>query len=80
MRKVSIKQLYKRLSKELDDLPFAIIKRGQVVAVVQGLDIEQSLEKKGLYNTSKGLDKPVEKAVKSRPDSYFKPMPKTGKK
>ena len=40
MRKVSIKALYKNLSKELTNLPFKIEKNGVVFAVVlgQGLD------------------------------------------
>ena len=71
MRKVSIKQLYKSLSKELDDLPFTIIRRGVPIAVVGGLD------------NVKGLDqKPIRRVVKSRPvenkhvDHFFRPRPK----
>ena len=71
MRQVPIKQLYKALSKELADLPFQIIRRGVIIATVQGLD-----------NQKIGLDRPK----KSRPldvspiiDQYFKPMPKAAK-
>ena len=38
MRTVTIKQLYKSLSKELGDLPFQITKGGVPIAVVLGLD------------------------------------------
>ena len=34
MRTITIKQLYKSLSKELGDLPFQITKNGEVVAIV----------------------------------------------
>ena len=49
MRKVSIKNLYKDLSKHLYNLPFEITNRGKHMAyVVEGLD-----------NIPKGLDKPI---------------------
>ena len=71
MRKVTIKQLYKDLSKELADLPFTITRRGVPIAVVGGLD------------DTKGLDqKPVKRVAKSRPienphvDHFFRPRPK----
>jgi len=68
MRKVSIKQLYRSLSKELGDLPFVVTRGGIIVALVElpgkGLDIKPT----GLDNnqencinqpkvTPEGLDK-----------------------
>jgi len=56
MRKVSIKQLYRSLSKELGDLPFVVTRGGIIVALVElpekgldikptGLDIDSGIEK-----------------------------------
>uniref|UniRef100_A0A6M3IQE8 Uncharacterized protein n=1 Tax=viral metagenome TaxID=1070528 RepID=A0A6M3IQE8_9ZZZZ len=33
MRKVNVTKLYRQLSRELKDLPFAVVKDGEVVAV-----------------------------------------------
>ena len=64
MRKISIKALYKNLSKELDLLPFQITKKGVPVAVVLGVAHKASLDQKI------GLDpKQVKPKAKSRPKS-----------
>ena len=51
MREISIKALYKSLSKEIQDLPFAVTKKGEKVAIVSGLDKE----------AESGLDQKVNK-------------------
>ena len=62
MRKVSIKSLYKNLSKEMSDLPFEVTNRGKRIAfVVSGLDCTYP----GLDNAVNqeiGLDKKVDAA------------------
>ena len=84
MRTITIKQLYKSLSKELGDLPFQITKGGVPIAVVLGLDQKVNVS----------LDQEPKSKKKSRPekkinatagftqseDEFFKPMPKKGKK
>ena len=58
-RHITIKQLYKTLSKELTDLPFSITKNGEVIAIVS--------RPKG--NMSRPID---DKA--SRPDVLSRPL------
>lgn len=53
MRQVSIKQLYSRLSAEMQDLPFEVTKNGVVVGTMLGPE--------GLDNPPKGLYIPSEK-------------------
>lgn len=71
MRKISVKQLYHHLSKELKDLPFAITKNGAVVAVVGSPD--------GLDNQERSRPKIVElsrpEKKKSRPASKIPDVP-----
>ena len=68
MRQISIKNLYKNLSKEFEDLPFEVTKHGKTVAyvsksldnVLNGLDKKgekTATEVKSLDNVLKGLDK-----------------------
>ena len=68
MRQVPIKQLYKALSKELDDLPFTITKKGVAIAIVlgRGLDEEQEkgLDKTRKSRPSKVDNKAIELALK----------------
>lgn len=87
MRQVSIKQLNKHLSAELNDLPFEITKNGKVIGGVMP---------KGTYLMLKGTDKvhkqPIESTDKGKGTdnkvvtpyrkppfesrSYFNPQPK----
>lgn len=64
MRRVTIRELYRGLSKEMRDLPFEVVRNGEVVGVmVEGLDAAV----KGLDNQAKGLDNPdksLDKVVK----------------
>ena len=54
MRQVSIKNLYKRVSKEILDLPFAVTKNGKVIGyMIESLD--QTLRGTEPY-PKKGLD------------------------
>ena len=65
MRKVSIRELRANLAKELNDLPFAIVKRGKVIArcTQDNLNVVECVHKDTIPETFKKL----EKAVKSGP-------------
>lgn len=71
MRQVKVKDLYATLSRELKDLPFAVVLRGVVVAVVSRPECK-SLDKPTNTSRPKGL--PVVSAAETYP--VFRPMPK----
>ena len=83
MREVSIKSLYRGLSREVLELPFAITRSGRVIGyVVESLDQKpekaQSLDqepKKGLDQPQKGLDL-ESKTDKGLDRSFFRPFSK----
>jgi len=85
MRTITIKQLYKSLSRELGNLPFHITKGGVPIAVVLGLDqkVNVSLDQEP---KSKKKSRPKKEIISPAPmeenpyDPYFRPMLKQGKK
>ena len=87
-RHITIKQLYKTLSKELIDLPFSITKNGEVVAIVSRPKGNMSRPIDDKASKPDVLSRPLD-AQKSRPivkdlqhdiDEFFKPNLKQGKK
>jgi len=73
MREVAIKNLYRNLSKELYDIPFAITKDGVIVGYVvkECLDKPIEISLSGLDKKAKGLDKPA-KTINSGLDNIKK--------
>lgn len=82
MRKVSIKALYKNLSKELDLLPFQITRKGVPFATVLGLDQNPETKKESrptIFVQDKYTDGSYARSISEVPDPFFRPMPKSGK-
>jgi len=67
MRKIPIKNLYKTLSKELAELPFAITKKGRIVAyVVPGSGPDRTPN--SLDHKPNSLDQDTQNETKTPPD------------
>jgi len=82
MRRVTIKALYRNLSKEMADLPFEVTRLGECVGFMVA-SLDQSGE--SLDNLHPKVEKTIPKSGESLDAgecvlNFFKPMPKKGDK